>query len=65
MLNLAKHEIFPLINVEMPTIIIVAISTFISWKIEVKALLMFLIFFLYLRAFKISCSAESSMKKVI
>ena len=59
---------FLLINIKMPTI--VGILTFMSRKnsilglSEPKKKLNFLIF-LYLQAFKISCLAELSMKKVL
>ena len=63
-------KFFLLINVKMPTI--VGILTFMSRKnsilglseSEKKTELNFLIF-LYLWAFKISCSVELSMKKVL
>ena len=61
-------KFFPLINVKMPTV--VGILTFMSKKSSILGLsepekmLNFLIF-LYLRAFKISCSAKLSMKVFI
>ena len=68
MLNSTELEIFPLINVKMPTV--VGILTFMSRKNSVLGLsepeknLNFLIFS-YLRTFKISCSAELSPKNVL
>ena len=60
-------KIFLLINVKMPTI--VGILTFMSKKNTILGVsepekLNFLIC-IYLRAFKISCSTELSMKKVL
>ena len=61
-------KFFPLINVKMPTI--VGILTFMSGKNSILGLSepvkkpIFLIF-LFLRAFKISCSTELSIKKVL
>ena len=68
MLNSVEHEIFLLINVKMPTTI--GILTFMSRKNTILGLsepekkLNFLIF-IYLLVFKIWCSAELSMKKVL
>ena len=64
----AEHEIFLHINVKMPSV--VGILTFMSRKNSITGLselvkkVNFLIF-LYLCAFKISCSAELSMEKVL
>ena len=67
MLNSDEHDFFQLINVEMPTAI--GISTFMS---RINSILGLsepekddFFTFIYLCAFKISCSAELSMKKVL
>ena len=69
MLSSVEHEIFPLIYVEMP--IIVGILPCMSGKNNILGLTgpgaggaNFLVF-LYLLAFKISCSAGLSMKRVL
>ena len=68
MLSSIEHEFFfLLINVKMPTV--VGILTCMSGKNNILCLTEpkkpnFLIY-LYLRAFKISCSVELSMKKVL
>ena len=67
MLNSTEHDIFLLINVKMPTI--VGILTFRSGKNSILGLSEpkknNFLDFLYLCAFKISCSIELSMKKVL
>ena len=60
-------KVFLLINVKMPTT--VGILTFMSRKNSILGLCdpekMNFLIFLYIRAFKISCSEELSMKRFI
>ena len=61
-------KVFLLINAKMPTI--VGILTFMSRKNSILGLcdpenMMNFLIFLYIPAFKISCSAELSMKRFI
>ena len=67
-LNSVEHEISPPINVKMPRI--VGILTVTSRKNSILGLSepekkLNVLICLYLRAFKISCSAEFSMEKVL
>ena len=62
MLNSTEHEFFLLMNIKMPTI--VGILTFMSGKNSILGLSDHKkAEFIYLLAFKISCSAELSLKK--
>ena len=68
MLNSAEHEVFLLINIKMPAVD--GILTFMSRKNCIKGLLESLkklnfMIFLYLCTFKISCSADLNMEKVL